>query len=104
MNHKVQTVHYNTVNSLCIATTSLKRPPRVSNHFTNNPFVSQSALFQKLSHKRPLPKFPKRPQPLFGPEIWYILLFCVSGKQPPGMITYDCKKTIAQMSQKLIFE
>ena len=66
-------------------------------------FFSQT-LFQKLCRKRPLPKFPKRPRPLFGPEIRYIPLFSVSGKRPPGMITYDRKSTVARMSQKLIFE
>ena len=54
----------NTVNSLQ-ATTSREQPPPVSNHFAKNRFVSQSNTVQKLSRKRPLFKFLKRPRPLF---------------------------------------
>ena len=36
-------------------------------------------------------------------NICHILLFSVSGKQPPRMIMYDVKKTVAQMSQKSSF-
>ena len=42
----ISEISSNTVNSL-IATTSRKRPPPVSDHFTNNPFVSQSNTVSK---------------------------------------------------------
>ena len=35
-------------------------------------------MFQKLSRKRPLRKFLKRPRPLFGPDIFFSFLFPVS--------------------------
>ena len=39
---------------------------------------------------------------LLKPEIWHILLISVSSKWPPGMITYDRKQTIAQLSQNSV--
>lgn len=63
-------VDVNTVNSV-IVTTSHKRLPPVNNHFRKNHFSSFKYCFNKL-------------QPLFKPEI---LLFSVSHKHPPGMIT-----------------
>ena len=46
-----------------------------------------------------------RPETLdhFRPEIWHIFLFSVSSEWPSGIIMYDCRKTIAPMSQKISF-
>ena len=68
-----------------------------------NRFVSQSnTVLETLLLATSTYNFLKQPRSLFKPEIRHILLLLCffSLKRPPVMITYDCKKTTAQMSQK----
>ena len=80
------------------ATPSCKQPPPAKQPLCKWLFCLFSV---KYCFKNPLSqasttKFLKWLWPLFRPEIWNILLFSVSGKRPPAMITYDCKKTIVE--------
>ena len=58
-------------------------------------------LFQKLSCKRPLLKFfLLYHDHCFGHNFEVMLLLSVSGKRLLGMIMYDCKEIITQLSKK----
>ena len=65
-----------TVNSL-ITTTSRKRPPFVSDHFTNNPFVSQSNTVSKTLSKATTTYISKATATTFGARnLIYSFVFC----------------------------
>ena len=76
---------------------SRKRPPPVKQPLCKWLFCFsvKYCLKNPLSHASTT-KFRKWLWPLFRPEIWNILLFSFSGKRPPALIAYDCKKTTVE--------
>ena len=101
------------LSSLCVAPnyselspgTLSKRPLLVSDHLqkATNRFVCQSNTVSKTLSKAITTiyfNFLSDRDHFLGWKCDIFVCYLFPRKRPPGMITYDCKKTIARMSQK----